>query len=71
MYNESKHALNITLKGIYENLPHLKANGISDGEIAVVLIQDGILKLVGDRKRRQYAKGTNSMVDFYRTMDRS
>jgi hypothetical protein len=30
--------------------------------VGVVLLQDGILKLVQDRKIRSYAKGKNSMV---------
>ena len=50
MYNESKHAINLTLNGIYKNLPHMRSQGIADGDVAVVLIQDGILKLVSDRK---------------------
>lgn len=66
MYNESKNAINLTLNGIYDNLPHLEAEGISSEEVAVVLIQDGILKLVQDRRTRRYAKGKNSMVEFYR-----
>lgn len=57
MYNESKHAINLTLNGIYKNLPHMRSQGISDGDVAVVLIQDGILKLVDDRVERTYAKG--------------
>lgn len=65
MYNESKHAINLTLNGIYKNLPHMRQQGISDGDVAVVLIQDGILKLVNDRVKRTYAKGDNSMVKFY------
>lgn len=50
MYNETKHAINLTLNGIYKNLKHFRAQGISEGELAVVLIQDGILKLVQNRK---------------------
>jgi hypothetical protein len=46
MYNESKNAINITLNGIYNNLPELQKQGISPEEVAVVMIQDGILKLV-------------------------
>ena len=65
MYNESKNAINLTLNGIYKNLPSLKQEGISNGDIAVVLIQDGILKLVQDKKKRTFAKGPNSMVKFY------
>jgi len=57
MYNEGIGAINLTLKGIYKNLKKLKKEGIAPEEIAVVLIQDGILKLVGDRNRRTYAKG--------------
>jgi len=37
--------------------------------VAVVLMQDGILKLVADRNKRTYAKGKNSMVEFYRMLD--
>lgn len=69
MYNESKHAINLTLNGIYNNLPHMRSQGISDGDVAVVLIQDGILKLVEDRVARTYAKGDNSMVKFYEMLD--
>lgn len=65
MYNESKHAINLTLNGIYKNLKHLKERGIPEGDIAVVLIQDGILKLVEDRLKRTYVKGEDSMVKFY------
>ena len=42
MYNESKNAINLTLNGIYDNLPNLEKEGISPEEIAVVLMQDGI-----------------------------
>lgn len=70
MYNESKHAIETTLNGIYSNLPHLRENGITEQDIAVVLVQDGILKLVGDRATRSYAKGDWSMVEFYRELDR-
>ncbi len=70
MYNESKNAINLTLNGIYNNLEHLEEQGFSSEEIGVVLIQDGILKLVADRKARTYAKGKNSMVEFYRELDR-
>jgi hypothetical protein len=66
MYNESKNAINLTLSGIYNNLEYLEEEGFSSEEIGVVLIQDGILKLVADRKKRTYAKGKNSMVEFYR-----
>jgi len=47
----------------------LEAQGISSEEVAVVLMQDGILKLVADRNKRTYAKGSNSMVEFYRALD--
>jgi len=57
MYNESKHAINLTLNGIYKNLSHMRSQGIADGDVAVVLIQDGILKLVSDRNKRTLAKG--------------
>lgn len=70
MYNESKNAINLTLSGIYDNLELLEAEGISAEEVGVVLIQDGILKLVADRKKRTYAKGKNSMIEFYRELDR-
>lgn len=46
MYNEGKSAINLTLNGIYENLQSLEDEGIAADEIGVVLIQDGILKLV-------------------------
>ena len=36
----------------------------------MVLIQDGILKLVADRKTKTLAKGKNSMVEFYKELDR-
>lgn len=62
MYNESKNAINLTLNGIYDNLDNLAEQGISHEEVAVVLMQDGILKLVADRNKRTYAKGKNSMV---------
>lgn len=65
MYNESKNAINLTLNGIYKNLPHMREHGVSDGDVAVVLIQDGILKLVQDRVTRTLAKGNNSMVKFF------
>ena len=32
-------------------------------------MQDGILKLVGDRNKRTMAKGRASMVEFYRMLD--
>ena len=70
MYNESRFAIETTLNGIYSNLPHLVENGITEDDIAVVLIQDGILKLVKDRATREYQKGTASMVEFYRELDR-
>lgn len=35
----------------------MRSEGISDGDVAVVLIQDGLLKLVSDRVQRTYAKG--------------
>ena len=66
MYNESKNAINLTLGGIYDNLVHLEEQGFSQEEIGVVLIQDGILKLVADRKTKSLAKGKNSMVEFYK-----
>jgi hypothetical protein len=32
-------------------------------------MQDGILKLVGNRSKRTYVDGDNSMVEFYRKLD--
>ena len=69
MYNESFGAINLTLNGIYENLDNLALQGISHEEVAVVLMQDGILKLVQDRNKRTYAKGEGSMVEFFRKLD--
>ena len=69
MYNESKNAINLTLNGIYRNLASLKKEGINSADIAVVLIQDGILKLVQDKKQRTLAKGEDSMVKFYERLD--
>lgn len=73
MYNESKNAINLTLGGIYDNLDNLYLQGISHEEVAVVLLQDGILKLVADRSKRTFAKNDaknkNSMVEFYRKLD--
>ena len=69
MYNESKHAINLTLNGIYRNLPTLRKEGISNGDIAVVLIQDGILKLVENREKRTFKGEEDSMVNFYRKLD--
>jgi hypothetical protein len=40
----------------------LREKGIAPGDIAVVLIQDGILKLVQNRVKKTYVKGNNSMV---------
>jgi hypothetical protein len=65
MYNESKHAINLTLNGIYQNIRHMNTYGISEGDVAVVLIQDGILKLVNDKVKRTYTKDQHSMVKFY------
>lgn len=50
-------------------MAHLKARGIPQGDVAVVLIQDGILKLVDDRVKKTYVKGNDSMVKFYERMD--
>ncbi len=69
MYNESKDAINLTLNGIYKNLTHMRSQGLSEGDIAVVLIQDGILKLVDNRVKRTYVKGEKSMVKFYEMLD--
>jgi len=62
MYNESHHAIRTTLEGIYSNLEPLRENGVTEDDIAVVLVQDGILKLVKDRVKRTYAKGEHSMI---------
>lgn len=70
MYNEGLGAINLTLSGIYDNLKNLEEEGISSEEVAVVLMQDGILKLVSDRNKRQYVGKQNSMVEFYRRLDR-
>lgn len=56
MYNESKNAIEQTLGGIYSNLGPLRENGVTEDDIAVVLLQDGLLKLVQDRVRRTYVK---------------
>ena len=69
MYNEGIGAINLTLKGIYKNLKALKKQGIAPEEVAVVLIQDGILKLVADRNRRTYAKGDLSIIEFTKMLD--
>jgi chitin synthase len=69
MYNEGQTAINLTLNGIYENLPDLENEGIAADEIGVVLMQDGILKLVENKLTRTYAKGEDSMVHFFRTLD--
>lgn len=70
MYNEGRQAIQMTLEGIYRNLKELKRQGIAAEEVGVVLVQDGILKLVKDRKTRELEKGTDSMVEFYRQLDR-
>jgi hypothetical protein len=70
MYNEGINAINLTLGGIYNNLASLEKEGISPEEVAVVLVQDGILKLIKDHKRRTYAQGDDlSIIKFYRQMD--
>jgi len=69
MYNENKNAIQLTLSGIYDNLRNLEEQGISSEEVAVVLMQDGILKLVNNRSKRTYSSGKNSMVEFYRRLD--
>ena len=43
IYNEPSRAIEITMKGIYDNLPQLREFGIPQDKIAVVLVQDGIL----------------------------
>jgi hypothetical protein len=50
-------------------LVHLREEGLSPEEVGVVLMQDGILKLVKDRQKRNYAKSSDSMVEFYRKLD--
>ena len=62
MYNEGGGALQQTLEGIYDNLTYLEDEGIASEEIGVVCVQDGILKLVKDQKRRTYDKGKNSFI---------
>jgi len=62
MYNESKHAINLTLNGIYQNLKYLRDKGIPEGDVGVVLIQDGILKLVKNRVKKTYVGGSDSMI---------
>lgn len=69
MYNENKNAIQLTLSGIYDNLKNLEAEGISCEEVAVVLMQDGILKLVADRSKRTFVSGKNSMIEFYKRLD--
>lgn len=70
MYNEGSGAIQQTLEGIYDNLKYLEYEGIACEEIGVVLVQDGILKLVKDQKRRIYDKGKNSIIEFYKEMDK-
>jgi vacuolar-type H+-ATPase subunit F/Vma7 len=43
-------------------LKYLEEWGITEDDIAVVLIQDGILKLIKDRVTREYTKGSASMI---------
>lgn len=62
MYNEGRQAIYLTLNGIYKNLKHLRDRGIPEGDVAVVLIQDGILKLVKDRVKKTFVGGKDSMV---------
>ena len=69
MYNEPGAAIQLTLEGIYENLRELHREGISSHDVAVVLIQDGILKLVKNRDTRKYENGKDSMIHFYRQLD--
>lgn len=69
MFNESRAALETTLKGIYAGLPALQEEGIEPDDIAVVVLQDGILKLVDDRVTRTFSKGERSVVEFYRELD--
>ena len=42
---------------------------MAEGDVAVILIQDGILELVSDRLQRTFYKGKNSMVEFFSLMD--
>lgn len=69
MFNESRNALETTLRGIYANLPALQEQGIEPEDVAVVVLQDGILKLVEDRVLRTFTKGGRSVVEFYRELD--
>jgi hypothetical protein len=46
------------LKGIYRNLKNFKSIGYKTDEIAVVLVQDGILKC------------DSSIIDFYLELDK-
>ena len=57
------------MDGIYANLPALEKAGIHHTDLAVVVIQDGILKLVKDKVNRTFAKGDHSIVEFYRELD--
>ena len=52
--------------GLYKNFQKLvKERGMSHKDIAVVIIQDGILKLVTDRLRRKFS----SSVKFFEEID--
>ena len=57
MYNEGRQAIQMTLEGIYRNLPKLREEGICPEEVGVVLVQDGVLKLIDNKKTRTFAKG--------------
>ena len=69
LYNESRKALETTLNGIYSNLPALEKAGINHTDLAVVVLQDGILKLVKEKVERTYVKGEHSILEFYRELD--
>jgi hypothetical protein len=57
-----------TLTGIYKNFVKLvKSKGMSPKDIAVVIIQDGILKLVTDTLHRKMS----SSVRFFEKIDYS
>jgi sulfur relay (sulfurtransferase) DsrF/TusC family protein len=43
-------------------LPELKNQGIAPEEVAVIMIQDGILKLVKNKQKRSFEKRDRSMV---------
>ncbi len=70
MYNEGGSAINLTLNGIYNNLKLFDQAGIHPNDIAVVLLQDGILKLMENPTKRIYKQGQDSMIEFYKALDK-